>query len=444
MSITNVYTNISLEIPTLILSIFLLVVCYLRKKTAGNIEGLNCVIIANTGVLISQIIEWISVSWAINNAMTPLKLFIRWFFFISEYWLGAYLVYAILLFIISTVNLVSDSKKNYNHLLIISSALGIVQSLLMTSAVFTKWPFYFNPSGHLIETASTSVLFALFYSIISLSFVYLLVKEYKTLGLRRVFVFATYIVLTLSSSILDTKFNTVVSYVIRTFVILLFYFEIDLKESERAQTKEKELAKKEAEMTTLSVNLMMSQIQPHFLYNSLSTIAYLCTEDPNEAEKATNEFANYLRANLKSINSKDPIPFSKELDHVQNYLKVEQRRFADQMNVIYDIKTTDFLIPPLALQPIVENSVHHGVETRYEPTTIRVTSEEKENEYLVIVEDDGPGFDINQKMDDDRLHVGINSTKTRLREMVHGYMEIESEIGIGTKVTIHIPKGVNE
>ena len=106
----------------------------------------------------------------------------------------------------------------------------------------------------------------------------------------------------------------------------MIFLGINLKRTEAALKREAELAKSREDMTNMRVNLMMARIQPHFLYNTLSTISYLCTEDPKEAEKATNEFADYLKSNLRSINSQRPIPFSEELRHVENDLKIEKRR----------------------------------------------------------------------------------------------------------------------
>lgn len=193
-------------------------------------------------------------------------------------------------------------------------------------------------------------------------------------------------------------------------------------------------------MAETKMDLMMSQIQPHFLYNALSSIAFLCTEDPEEAERATNEFSNYLRGNLKFLGSKLPVPFEMELQHVEQYLNIEKRRFSDRLNIVYDLPCKDFLIPALTLQTLVENAVRYSVNARYEPTTVKITSENTATEYLVRIIDNGPGFDPKAKHTDDRRHIGLDGARYRLKEMVNGYLEIDSVIGQGTTVTIHIPK----
>ena len=135
-----------------------------------------------------------------------------------------------------------------------------------------------------------------------------------------------------------------------------------------------------------------------------------------------------------------PILFETELEHVENYLKIQKRRFPQRLCVEYDIQVMDFRIPALALQPIVENAVKHGVEKRLEPTTIRIATDENDNAWLIIVSDNGPGFDINEKPNDERIHIGIASTKSRLATLVGGRLETKSEKGVGTTVTIIIPK----
>ena len=135
-----------------------------------------------------------------------------------------------------------------------------------------------------------------------------------------------------------------------------------------------------------------------------------------------------------------PIMFETELEHVENYLKIQKRRFPQRINVEYEIKAKAFRLPALTLQPIVENAVRHGVEKSLELTTIRIASEETGNAYLITVADDGPGFDAEEKPSDDRPRIGIASVKSRLANLVGGSLKIESEKGVGTTVTIIIPK----
>jgi sensor histidine kinase YesM len=185
---------------------------------------------------------------------------------------------------------------------------------------------------------------------------------------------------------------------------------------------------------------MISQIQPHFLYNALNTIKYLIKKDPKTAEGAVVKFSNYLRSNMDSLTQKEPIPFEKELDHVKNYVDIEQLRFGERLKIEYDIQVVDFTIPPLTLQPIVENAIKHGVNQRPEGGTVTIKTDETKSYVIIIVEDNGVGFDINEKKNDGRSHVGIQNIRKRLEEIMGAFIEIKSEVGTGTTVTIKIPK----
>ncbi len=201
-----------------------------------------------------------------------------------------------------------------------------------------------------------------------------------------------------------------------------------------------EVEKMHKELLESRVAIMVSQIQPHFLYNSLTSIAVLCTKDPKLAKKTTIEFADYLRVNMNSLKEKNPVTFSRELEHLKTYLKLEKMRFGDELNVEYNIEVTDFLVPALAIQPLVENAVKHGVGMKEDGGTVTISTMEDEKAYYIVVEDDGVGFDTTVTKADGRSHVGMDNCRERLKTMCNGSVNIESTIGLGTKATITLPK----
>lgn len=211
-------------------------------------------------------------------------------------------------------------------------------------------------------------------------------------------------------------------------MFMLFYWEM-----------EKNLVENERELMQSQVSLAISQIQPHFLYNTLSTIAELCRKDSAMAEEVTYRFALYLRGNLEHMGDSFPVDFSKELKHVQTYLWIEKIRFGDELQVVYDIQTEDFLIPALTMQPLVENAIKHGMMGSENVCTITIRTKCVERGYQVIIEDDGCGFDPEQVKNDGRKHIGIESVRNRLRFMVGGILTVRSVIGKGTTVIIEIP-----
>jgi sensor histidine kinase YesM len=183
---------------------------------------------------------------------------------------------------------------------------------------------------------------------------------------------------------------------------------------------------------------MMSQIRPHFIYNALGSIEYLCEEDPKKAKKLVHSFAKYLRGNFGELNNPRPIRMSQEMEHVRHYISIENVRFPD-MTFTFETNSEDFMLPALTIQPIVENAIKHGLMPRDQGGSVRVTSWETPTHYCVSIEDDGVGFDPNILLDE-RKHIGLQNIRARLETMVDGSLDIESTIGQGTKVQLRIPK----
>ena len=203
----------------------------------------------------------------------------------------------------------------------------------------------------------------------------------------------------------------------------------------------KKLAEQQVLLTKQSTALMISQIQPHFLYNVLTTISNLCATDPEEAEETTVLFSQYLRTNLDSLRNQDPVPFAMELSHIKTYVELEKKRFGEKLNAEYDIKESGFKVPSLGIQPIVENSIKHGIRGKDAPGTVKISSYMVEDGYMVVVEDDGIGFDTNMPAKDDgRSHVGMINVKERLRQMCNASVNVVSSPGNGCRTEIFIPK----
>ena len=203
---------------------------------------------------------------------------------------------------------------------------------------------------------------------------------------------------------------------------------------------ENDILRHEKEQTQLRVSAMMSQMQPHFLYNSLAVIEALCEEDPKLAAEATNAFSKYLRENMNFADKSKPISFSEELNHIKTYVWLEELRFPNKLRVEYDIECDAFPVPALSVQPMVENAIKHGICKTKSGGTVRIRSSETDAFYCISVSDDGAGFDVQKTIDDTKLHLGINNTRSRLHDMVGGSLDIESVPGKGTEVTIKIPK----
>ena len=219
---------------------------------------------------------------------------------------------------------------------------------------------------------------------------------------------------------------------------------------------ERELLMKEqeAELAQSRIDIMLSQIKPHFLFNALTVIRQLCDIDPAQAKDAIFDFSVFLRRNMDSLTNKNLIPFEQELSHVEHYLNLEKQRFQERLRVKYEIEEKTFHIPPLTMQPLVENAVRHGITKKDEGGTIWIKTKKEHGMYQITICDDGAGMNPAKKKQDasvggaedmdESSHVGIENVRKRLEIMCGGSLEIRSELGKGTSVTLKIPEGRND
>ncbi len=261
---------------------------------------------------------------------------------------------------------------------------------------------------------------------------------------RAIFLLASWTPLTLCLMIDSVNslvhFSSLDFYVFGLAVTMIYQI-VRLVLDLRRQYKEAILYQQmQKELYEAKVAVMVSQIQPHFLYNSLSSIAMLCKLDPDTAQKATIAFTKYLRGNMDSLKQTAPVPFQRELDHLEKYLYIEKLRFGDKLNIAYDIQATDFSVPLLSVQPLVENAVKHGVGMKEDGGTVTIATRETQDSFEIIISDDGVGFDAAAQKDDGRSHIGMENTRRRLMDMCGAEVVIDSEPGKGTVAKVIIPK----
>ena len=195
----------------------------------------------------------------------------------------------------------------------------------------------------------------------------------------------------------------------------------------------------QAMQTEQRIQIMISQIQPHFLYNTLSTIQALCRIDPEKAFETTEKFGSYLRMNIDSLSQASLIPFEKELEHTRTYADIEMMRFP-YVHISYDIEDEDFEVPALSIQPIVENAIRHGVRGQYNGI-VRVSTMLDEHDHVITVHDNGRGFDPASLGTQEGSHIGLQNVRERLEMLCGGSIAVESREREGCTVTIRIPRG---
>ncbi|WP_162463398.1 sensor histidine kinase [Paenibacillus psychroresistens] len=208
----------------------------------------------------------------------------------------------------------------------------------------------------------------------------------------------------------------------------------------------------------IEMAFLQAQIKPHFLFNSLNTIGSFIETEPYRAQDLLGEFSTYLRFSFDFTNLEPSVPFDREWTLVEAYLKLEQARFGESLQIYVDVaQAKDIRLPPLSLQPLIENAIRHGVMKRSEGGSIRITARVIDNEVELAVEDSGIGIpneqlvsllsklSIDSDFDEtpntsDVNGIGLKNIQHRL---VHTYgkgLIISSIVQQGTLVKFRIPK----
>ena len=420
-----IYANITLDIFSIVLSV--LPIVYLisnhryRQKLNQYFLG---VCISNILMIAGDLPDWL--------LPTAAEIPEKWILSAASavyYIASAFVLYFFIRYIMEYLQLTGRAKK---ICLLYALFLCSVQVIFAAISPFTGSIFYVTDDGY--QRGPLFLISQLVPLLCYMLFMALVLIYRKKLLPREVVFFLLYIFIPLGSGAAQMAVRGIAvvnaGVTIATLIILMnvqFEHEVTIKE------QEKELAERR-------IDIMLSQIQPHFLYNSLAAIHHLCETDPETAKKAIQKFSEFLRGNMDSLKNREPIPFGAELNHAMNYLYLEQQRFGDKLQVIYQIKTEDFLIPPLTIQPLVENAVQHGILNRKNGGTVIICTEETDEHAVVTVADNGVGIENAKGRPSlgEHSHIGISNVRSRLEEMVEGSLEIESS-SQGTTVTIRIP-----
>lgn len=368
--------------------------------------------------------------WAIRDSTSSREKILLTVLTILYYISSALVLFFISSYIKEYLKLTKLQSKYFIFTVII---LCMVQIILTLISPFTGAIFYINEVGY-----QRGNLFLLSQAIPVLNMILCIVCigiNRKKLSARELVFFHLYLLLPPVSMLIQTMFRGIgiVSPMI-TLNMLILFINIQYEQELALRQREKELAE-------LQIDILLSQIQPHFLYNALATISHLCRHDSEQARKAIKEFSMFLRGNMDSLHNRNPIPFEQELTHVMNYLSLEQQRFHNRLRIVYDIRYNNFKIPPLTLQPLVENAVRHGILHREEGGVVTISTDEASDAYIVTISDNGIGIEKAKTFAelDKHAHIGIENVRTRLQTMVHGTVEIKSS-DEGTTVTMRIPK----
>ncbi len=309
-------------------------------------------------------------------------------------------------------------------------ALWVVFCILLVAAQLTPAFWYFRPDGRPAFGPAYNLLIG---SILAMQLVVLagVTRRRSRLSQRRYHAFLLFLVPVTVAVIVHMLIVPVFTLIDITLTISAYAaYRIIVSDSiEQNLRQQREIARQRASIAVL-------QMRPHFIYNTMTSVYYLCDQDPQLAKQVTMDFTTYLRKNLAAIAREDAIPFAEELEHARAYLAVEQAQFEDDLLVDYNTPHVQFRVPPLTLQPLVENAVKHGMDLDTGPLHIWVRTAETAYGSEIVVEDDGPGFDPAIA---DEPHTTLANIRQRLDMMCDGRLDIAPREGGGTVVKVTLP-----
>ena len=321
-----------------------------------------------------------------------------------------------------------DIKKNTVFRVV--EGCWMMFSLLLVSTLFTDHIYYITPDGQFQRGAWFPLLIVPLSVIMILNLAYLIRR--KGLLSQKYYHGFLIAIIPITAVLIVHIFVDVTALIdISTVLSAISMFGLIISEQiEQNFRQQQEIARQRA-----SVNVL--QMRPHFIYNTMMSIYYLIAQDTDKAQKITLDFSTYLRKNFTALATDGAVPFTEELEHTRAYLEVEQTRFEDSLFVEFDTPHTRFRLPPLTLQPIVENAIKHGLDPELSPLHITIKTRKTENGCELTIEDTGPGFGVN---DNNEPHIALANIKERLEMMCGGTLTISPRENGGTIVKVFVPK----
>lgn len=216
------------------------------------------------------------------------------------------------------------------------------------------------------------------------------------------------------------------------YALALFFMYIELQ-----RLQERALMAEKLELAESRTQLLSGQIRSHFIFNSLAAIGELCYEDPKLAQKAIADFSTYLRGNMNAVGDVKLVSFDSEVSNIKSYVGLEQMNPTTPFDVEWDLQATRFMLPPLVVEPLVENAVVHGVSTRREGGLIQIRSWEEDGAYKVSVRDNGiEGVEVKGSKHNG---IAIENGRRRLELLCRGTLEA-GRVEDGYLAVVTIPK----
>jgi len=305
--------------------------------------------------------------------------------------------------------------------------------ILLIINVFTGWVYYIDENNVYYRGLFFNY-YSVYFAFLFIALLVIIIINRKNLTKGELLSFICYIVIPSICILIQAFYYGLYLSQFASASLLLIVIIFSLKKDAALYIQ------REKEIQEISDRIVISQVQPHFLYNCISAIMAI-DGTPKKTKDALAKFAKYLRFNLNSLSSNEPILFTKEMEHVENYVDLENLRMDGKIKMIYSLDYTSFSIPPLSIQMLVENAIKHGFGKKGNHGTVKISSRFENNQIVITVEDDGCGFATDfHKLDG---HYGLKNLQNRIT-MMNGSLDIKSKVNEGTKVTVFLPKkGIN-
>ncbi len=427
---TVMYINATLEATGIILSIVIAACVFLNHSQNETANRLYLrVLICNIGNLGSDILAiyfrgntgslgW----WGVRLANNLLYIF------------GFLLAEAFSHYLFALINLQKEiSMRPLSWIRILCSA-GIFLSLL--NQVFPI--FYYIDADNIYHRAGTFWLSQVISIICIIIDGWILIKYRKRVDSQELAAFWSYIILPLLALWIQINYYGIALVNIACMLsVIIVFLVVQARRGIQAEEQRKRLQQNR-------LAIMQSQIQPQYLYNVLDSISDLCIKNPESAQREINNFAVYLRTNLDSLTRTEPIPFEKELAHLKIYLSFEQNILKEKFNCIYDIQTTNFMLPSLTLQPFAEYATDHNFQNPNETRIFLISTHEKSDFFEILISENGMGAGLFLTPDNNKYQIEIENVRQRLKIMCEGNILINCIPNEGFTAMITIPKEIKK
>ncbi len=423
----NWQVNVAFEVWGILFCLMAAMIGHAASGTDGNRQ------MWLTGLFLAQALELLFdvVSWIFRGSDT-----LAGYYLVRIGNAGVFIVNYLLL-IISTGYLCSYIRKKKERRIGFGIACGLAGTGILLTLVTQFYPLLYRIDEANIYTRGDWFLLSNMIAFFGLlQELLMLTKHRRYFELDKLIVLYIYLLMPVAALVWQLFFYGISLLQTMNTIALMCLFTVD------AMRQTKQLVKQERELSDMKIQVVLSQIKPHFLYNVLNSVTYLCDKDAAAAKKALYDFSRYLRGNLDSLTSRALVPLDRELEMVARYLSLEKLRMGDELNIVYDIEDNGYMLPPMTLEPFVENAVAHGLAKADEGGTLSIRTRLGEQAHEITITDDGIGFDVSAyltRQEQDHKSIGIENVRKRLWSMCGGTVSISSEKGKGTVVLLQIP-----